>query len=1531
MQFCNRPFSPLAVCLYLVAAHLAPGQVPGPNVNMFSGIQWPGGDPFLQRQNEPSIAISTRNPLHLLAGANDYRTIDLPSVPELGLADPDSATVADAWLGVFKSRDGGLTWRSTLLPGYPQDNSAEGLASPLKGLSAGADSTVRFGTNGIAYYSGIAFERKAGGNSAIFLARFIDDNNNEKAGADTIRYLGTTVLARASNTHFLDKSWIAVDVPRGGAGSCFIPAGNGAPAQTVRTGNVYLAYTDIISVSATNVYTNLKLATSRDCGANWRTVVLNHGGNGERDDQGDDQGDGGGNGGGEDAGRVTYQGASIAIDPASGAVYVAWRRFARPNQTDSIMISKSVNEGHAFSKPVEIVPSYFPFQPGSSPVAFRTSSVPTIAIDNSGRVYVAWSARVYPTPSATADARIVVSTSNDGKNWTPPKIADQIPAGPTSQGRGHQMMPSLTFAGGKLALLYYDQREDQTAAHFNFLPSGLYSELNPRTMLGDLGLVMPNFAKIFTSIIMDASPFPKDPLLRRHTLDVRVAQATPADAPFFNSARVSQYAFGVRNRQGVDCTLAGASTTVPNCAIEQLQFNAPNLPIFQQGTVPFMGDYIGISALNFVQDTPGGPWRFNSSLIASPVFHAAWTDNRNVKKPANGDWTKYTPVTLSGNSVLDPTQQRPACEPANTGSRNQDIYTARITQGLYAGALGNSKPLLPDKQRAFTVFVQNSTDVQRSFRLSISSLDATASFVQLASQLSLDVRIGRRSTISRSVFVKSSKPNARVTINVAEITAPGTGGTLLTNGLQTAVLLNPDDSNPSVIDPGTVPNTNIASAEVYNPDIGSPDIGSPDIGSYNVRNPDIGSPDIGSPDIGSPDIGSPDIGSPDIGSPDIGSPDIGSPDIGSPDIGSPDIGSPDIGSADIATASLQDATWKVTNNGNTSGTFSFKVAANNPPAGAKFQLIVRQVYTTPTAKGCTLVQQTHNVIVANISGTAAQIFSTLAELTNTSVNLTNPELKNLTFSLDPGQTARVTLRAVGPTYGSKNTIVNFLSTGVTAAVAPLAINTADILAGVTQPPVTLVDGVLQPSFTIGGATTLKVTTTNIPAAFQGKPYSAAMTATGGTAPLNWFYYGALPPGITFAQATGTFSGTPTQIGNFSGYVIVQDSSNPHQSALGVLAAGLTVVAPPNLTFVVQPVDAAPGQPISPPVQVRALDSMGAALAGINVSINLGTNPGSATLSGTNTAVTAANGIATFLSLSVNIAGSGYTLVASAPNAVGTTSDPFWVASLIGQVTDPTGDALSFPMALTGPDIVSASATVTGSLLKLSVRFAPGTFSTSTLVQFLLDTDQDPGTGNPAPITDGANDNGLIGSEYVVNVSTTQAQVLQYSGTPDIFNSVGAASLAVLPDGMDVTLPLSLINDDGKLNFKVLSSTRIGEGGTTGIADSAPNAGLPPGISSALPNLSVQKCSLEGKIRSINGDTVTSIQFVNNSSSTVKVYWLDYSGGRVLYNGSLQGNTSYVQQTYLTHPWVITNAAGFCQNIFFPVSIPGIANIPQPTF
>ena len=40
------------------------------------------GDVLGRAQNEPSCAISTRNPQHILCGANDYRMVDVPGVTE---------------------------------------------------------------------------------------------------------------------------------------------------------------------------------------------------------------------------------------------------------------------------------------------------------------------------------------------------------------------------------------------------------------------------------------------------------------------------------------------------------------------------------------------------------------------------------------------------------------------------------------------------------------------------------------------------------------------------------------------------------------------------------------------------------------------------------------------------------------------------------------------------------------------------------------------------------------------------------------------------------------------------------------------------------------------------------------------------------------------------------------------------------------------------------------------------------------------------------------------------------------------------------------------------------------------------------------------------------------------------------------------------------------------------------------------------------------------------------------------------------
>src|SRR5207249_4828696 len=108
---------------------------------------------------------------------------------------------------------------------------------------------------------------------------------------------------------------------------------------------------------------------------------------------------------------------------------------------------------------------------------------------------------------------------------------------------------------------------------------------------------------------------------------------------------------------------------------------------------------------------------------------------------------------------------------------------------------------------------------------------------------------------------------------------------------------------------------------------------------------------------------------------------------------------------------------------------------------------------------------------------------------------------------------------------------------------------------------------------------------------------------------------------------------------------------------------VSAAAARRLAFTVQPSNAAAGAAIAPAVQVTAQDAHGniaTAFTG-TVTLGLGTNPGGGTLSGTATAA-AVSGVATFANVSINKAGTGYTLTAAATGVTGTTSAAFNVTA-----------------------------------------------------------------------------------------------------------------------------------------------------------------------------------------------------------------------------------------------------------------------------
>ncbi|SBT50901.1 von Hippel-Lindau disease tumour suppressor protein [Micromonospora auratinigra] len=75
-------------------------------------------------------------------------------------------------------------------------------------------------------------------------------------------------------------------------------------------------------------------------------------------------------------------------------------------------------------------------------------------------------------------------------------------------------------------------------------------------------------------------------------------------------------------------------------------------------------------------------------------------------------------------------------------------------------------------------------------------------------------------------------------------------------------------------------------------------------------------------------------------------------------------------------------------------------------------------------------------------------------------------------------------------------------------------------------------------------------------------------------------------------------------------------------------------------------------------------------------------------------------------------------------------------------------------------------------------------------------------------------------------------------------------------------------------------------------------------------------SQEPSLRSAGGGPETFVDFVNARSEPVVVYWLDYGGQRQPY-ASLQPGQGYRQQTYVGHPWVVTDTRGMGLACFLP--------------
>jgi hypothetical protein len=1179
-----------------------PQLIVGPNRNMSGGDQVLELNPFFVRgdvlgraQNEPSCAISTRNPLHVLCGANDYRMIDVPGITTTQI-------IRDAWQGVFQSTDGGDTWNSTLHPGFfldPQPNILKALD-----LRAAADPTVRSGPAGMTFYSGIAFKTDRSRN-VVFVSTFADANNRENDDMP-FKHVRTVIVDLKTTPQFIDKPWMMVEAaPPGRTCRMLVPTGSETPPpwtktrwgriianwltrvwpgwtprpfvmQEVPASIIHIAYSVFQDETDTN--SHIMYARSDNCGLTFsRPIRLN---------------------------TVIEPSNGVAIVKAldgSRRLFAAWRRVKPANMPaaapNALITTVSNDNGATWSRPrVRLI---CPFDQGTTITSFRTTAFPTMTVDRVGRAYVAWSDR--GTKGAECDpfgaARIVVSSSTDGVNWSP---AAPVAATPLER-REHQIFPSIAFTAGKLFLAWLDFRNDAS--------------------------------QVFGQFVNEAEVFGNQRAIR-HTADMMVAMADPGRTPAFEYVQLSNY-------------LTGTTTSGQHL---QLQWNAVNRRWARKGTVPFDGDFLDIATMPYLPPDPGAKpprlnWTPNDGRVpVVPNIVIAWTDNRDMSEPEGedknfvpGDSTKpegdparvdkfladvpyATPgdVSLPAKSIWDPTLNRIACvsplDVYKTSTTNQNSYSARANVGFVAASPGNNKNL-GSVARAFVIFVRNDASLPKTFRLQANQPPAAiASFDQFNPAVTvITVFVPAHSSVTRTVYISQRSPtvplapDTSASVDVSEISGAAVVAT-------TTVPLNADPSAPEV------DSNDIAVREVYAPEVDSPEVDSPEVDSRVINASQTGAPEVDSPEVDSLAMRSSEVGAPEVDSPEVDSQDILSAPVG-------------------GDYQLTDAKFEVTNRGNTTAQFNAKAFILEPSPGTEYQVIVRQKLELPAVNSqcqSTVVSLSKVLVnVGHVSPVAPEVDSTGAgapEVDSPEVDSSAPN--TATFYLAPFDTAEVIVRA----RSAPGQIPDMRRVGIAARAE--AVSTDEAAAGVTQPPVIT-------SF-------LSIGTNALPTASVKLPYAFQLVSSGGEQPHTWTLFsdpelpggGSLPPGLSLSLE-GVVSGTPTAVGTFTFTAQVTDDTDPPLGPQIVRKTLTVVVVQPgtaSLAFVTQPSDTALNQIIAPAVSVRLVNASGTGIYNAPVTIALGTHPAGATLSGTTVRTTNRAGVAVFDDLRVNALGS-YTLVA----------------------------------------------------------------------------------------------------------------------------------------------------------------------------------------------------------------------------------------------------------------------------------------------
>ena len=545
------------------------------------------------RQNEPSVAIDPRNTQVIVGSSNDYCGVYNDGADANGAPIPSGPI----WLGYYRSQNGGESFRSSLVPGYPDDTSPYAARAQVRTASAG-DPVLAWDGEGRLFAGSESSDDPAGTKKTfgdVWVATFV---NPQGSGGATINdgkeFARSVIVARGSSApnllgKFQDKTAIEAD-----------------RTQSVCRGNVYFANSRFVGNGGSNIY----FYRSTNHG-----VSFSHG-------------------------TLLTKSANDVQDPeiavtANGHVYVTYdATLHKGNQTiDAILYNKSTDCGATFS-PAQLLTTFNPFtyvdraaagvvevepeedvgeDETDAPAGTRRDCGDFSEACESGYTYP----RVGSAPRATADQyaspadetvyvvfeQNIPGTETDtgtsfgtvepgiggqggvyfmrlnGANGakTTPKLID--PTDNTEE-QGHQFWADVSADGGTLHFIWYDSRNDPC-----------YSPTRPVGNCANHSVVP--------------------------SLDVYGSKSTD-----------------------------GGNTIAPSTRITNVSSN-PNFEQFSGRTVPFLGDYIWVSSLG---DTSFGTWTDYRNTVGGVDLREADEDDNDPGADVKQCRTELSDGSITGDT-----------------------------------------------------------------------------------------------------------------------------------------------------------------------------------------------------------------------------------------------------------------------------------------------------------------------------------------------------------------------------------------------------------------------------------------------------------------------------------------------------------------------------------------------------------------------------------------------------------------------------------------------------------------------------------------------------------------------------------------------------------------------------------------------------------------------------------------------------------------------------------------------------------------